>query len=427
MLLVMVALTIRQTLRPIAALTDTATAIAAGDLSRTAPVVSDDELGTLARTFNSMTEQLRELIGGLEQRVAERTADLRRRSRYLETTATVAREAALELDPQRLLTRVVNLISEKFGFYHVGIFLLDSTEKWAVLQAASSEGGQRMLARGHRLRVGQTGIVGYVTARGEPRIVLEVEEDAVYFDNPDLPETHSEMALPLRARGEVIGALDVQSRLPRAFIEEDIDVMQTLADQVAMAISNAQLFQQMQDALRAERRAYGELSREAWRRMLTAQSELGARYDPEGILTSDEQLREIMKRAVEEGRTASGEPDSTPTLSVPLKVRDQTIGVLNVQKPNDEQEWAEAEIEILEALADQLAQALESARLYEDTQRRATREQLTREITDRMRRSPDIEEIVQTTVDELFSALGTSRTFVELRLASTQDDGRDDR
>ena len=157
-----------------------------------------------------------------------------------------------------MLSSAVRLISERLDFYHTGLFFVDPSGEWAVLQAASSEGGRRMLERGHRLRVGAQGIVGDVAARGMPRIALDVGRDAVFFDNPDLPDTHSEMAMPLRSRDVVIGVLDVQSRERGAFTPEDIGVLQTLADQVALAISNARLFSEAQEALATQQRVYAE-------------------------------------------------------------------------------------------------------------------------------------------------------------------------
>ena len=187
MLSALVWLTIRQSIQPINTLTRTATSIAAGDLTRMAPVESEDELGVLARAFNTMTSQLRSLISGLEVRVAERTQALQKRAVHLEVTAQVARESAGIYELQKMLDQTARLVSERFDFYHCGIFLLDDPGEYAILRAASSEGGSRMLARGHRLAVGQTGIVGYVAAHGEARVALDVGADAVFFNNPDLP------------------------------------------------------------------------------------------------------------------------------------------------------------------------------------------------------------------------------------------------
>jgi GAF domain-containing protein len=338
----------------------------------------------------------------------ERTRDLARRARYHEATAAVARDAASLLDVQALLSRVMALISQEFGFYHAGIFLLDPSREWAVLQAASSEGGQRMLARAHRLRVGQQGIVGYVTGRHEPRIALDVGEDAVFFDNPDLPDTHSEMALPLRARGEVIGALDVQSIEPAAFGEEDVAVLQTLADQVAVAISNARLFQQAQESLEAERRAYGEWGRQAWANMVHARPGLGYRY------------REGEVSKIEQDKGVEAETSSTrlPPLALPVAYRNQAFGTIVAHKPVGAGAWTEEEVTLLRTLVDQLGVTLESARLFQDTQRRAAHDRILGEVATHMRETLDMDVVLQTAVREIGEALGI--TEVQIRMGGSR-------
>ncbi len=354
----------------------------------------------------------RELIASQET-LQVQARDLMRRARYLEATAAVAREATSVLDLQELLSRAVTLISERFAFYHTGIFLLDPTGEWAELSATSSEGGRRMLARSHRLRVGEQGIVGYVTSRGESRIALDTGKDAAYFDNPDLPETRSEIALPLRVRGKIIGALDVQSTESQAFSEEDAAVLQTLADQVAVAISNARLFQQAQEALEAERRAYAETSRRAWAEM---SRELGLGYlcNPQGMYQVEGQWRPEMIQASQSGQIIR---DERSTVAIPLKVRDQTVGVVRLRKPEAAGEWTAEEIALMETLSEQLGVALESARLYQDTQRRAVREQLTSQITSRMRESLDVETVLSTAAQEISAALGLMALDVRLSTA----------
>jgi signal transduction histidine kinase/CheY-like chemotaxis protein/HAMP domain-containing protein len=242
--------------KPIIDMTRAAEKIADGDLSVQAEVRSTDEIGTLGTAFNSMTTQLRDLVETLEIRVRERTQQLavqneslQLRSRQLQTVAEVARSIVSTREVDTLLNQVTRLVSDRFGFYHAGIFLLDENNEYAVLRAANSEGGRRMLDRRHRLRVGQVGIVGYVTGTGEPRIATDVGEDAVFFNNPDLPATRSEMALPLKLGGVIIGALDVQSTESNAFTEADVTLFTTLADQISVAIENANAYEISQQTL----------------------------------------------------------------------------------------------------------------------------------------------------------------------------------
>jgi GAF domain-containing protein len=347
----------------------------------------------------------------------ERGSALERRARYLETTAEVAREVTSVLDVPELLARVVTLISERFGFYHIGLFLLDPGGEWAVLQAASSVGGQQMLARGHRLKIGEVGIVSYVIGQGERRIASDVGTDAVFFNNPDLPETRSEMALPLWARGEVIGALDVQSREPAAFTEEDAAVLQTLADQVAMAIGNARLFEQAQQSLEAERRAYGELSGQAWVEVLRARPGLGYRYEKGRVVLPVEHPMPHSERRRENSERPSESTEALPELTLPVQVREHTIGTVNAHKPGGAGSWTSEEVELMKTLTEQLSVALESARLYQDTQRRAAQERVIGEVTARMRESLDIEKVLQTATEELYQVLGLRDLAISLTMA----------
>ena len=233
--------------RPIARLTTVAEKVAEGDLNTRAVVETQDEIGLLATTFNSMTEQLRSVVTSLEQRVEARTAQLR-------TSAEVGRAAASILDTEQLLRDVVNLITDRFGFYYTAIFLTDETGEWAVLHAASGEAGQILKERGHRLFINGQSMVGTAMRSRHPRIALDVGDEAVRFANPLLPETRSEVALPLIVGQQLLGALDVQSTQVAAFDEASAAVLQIMADQIAIALSNTQQFQQTQIALSSERR-----------------------------------------------------------------------------------------------------------------------------------------------------------------------------
>jgi GAF domain-containing protein len=229
-----------------------------------------------------------------------------------------------------------------------------------------------------------------------------------------LPETRSEIALPLQAREEIIGVLDVQSREAGAFDEEDVVVLQTLADQIAVAIANARLFEQLQESLEAERRAYGQLSVVDWQRLSRSKPLLDRRYDPGGVLAGFGDWREEMTRAVQDNTAVSGEVEEMLTLAVPIRVRGQVIGVLDAYKPREAGRWTEDETALLQTLVDQLGIALDSARLYQETQRRASREQAIRQITEKMRRTVDVETILQDTVTELARTLGAPRAYIRL-------------
>jgi GAF domain-containing protein len=425
--------------KPLREMTGAAGQAMEGEWDAIRPFRRFDEVGTLSLALYDMTRRMRELVQSLEQEVAAGEAELARRTHYLETTGEIASAMTGAVDLPRLFAQTVTSISHRFGHYHVGIFLLNPTREWAVLEAASSEEGQRMLSEGYQVRVGQEdNAVGYATALGTSRVVSaqkgapsarvlswlspwrQRERGAGDLApvNPDLPETYTELALPLRAHGEVVGALDIQSTEEDVFSDEDVIVLQALADQLAVAISNARLFQQAQESLEAERRAYGEVSREAWGKMLLTHPDLGFIRDRRGLFPVGDVSSEDIQVVSREGANS---------LATPIKVRGSVIGAIDTYKPAGAGPWTPEEIALLESLADQLGTALESARLYQEAQRRAVRERLTRDITDKMRRAASIEGVVQTAVDELFGALGTSRAFVRLGVApSTQDDGKDD-
>ncbi|MGD8967549.1 MAG: GAF domain-containing protein [Anaerolineae bacterium] len=410
------------------ALAETASQIALGDLERRARVGRGDEIGALADAFNTMTARLRGLIGSLEQRVAERTSDLEERSAYLEASAQVARAASSILDANELIQEVVNLVRDRFGLYYVGLFLIDEMGEWAELRAGTGEAGQQMLAQGHKLRVAGESMIGQCVARAEARIALDVGKEAVRFDNPLLPKTRSEAALPLQSRGRVFGAMTVQSSQPAAFDEDAITVWQTMAEQVAVALDNAYLFAETQSAVEAARRASAEASRQAWAELLRTQPVAGYHCDDRGVVTAENIWRPEMEQAVREGRVvharledpSSGDGARQP-VAVPITVAGEVIGVLDTYKPGDAAPWTDEEIGTLESLAEQLGVSLESARLYRETQRRAAREQLVGQIARRLRATMDPDVILKTTVQELGQALGAELTSVQMGVWSDSD------
>jgi GAF domain-containing protein len=298
-----------------------------------------------------------------------------------------------------------------------------------------------MLARGHRIKVGE-GMVGWSVANSQARIALEAGADAMRLATVELPETRSEAAIPLRSRGQVLGALTVQDSRPGAFDQDAIAAFQAMADQVAVALDNARLFAENQAALDATRRAYGQLSQQAWAELLHARTDWGYRYTQNSVIPTTNDWQPETLQAVQTGQMAQsghqsvqrspaslGEPGlggnetEVATLVVPLKVRDQVIGALSFRRGENDQAWAAEEIALLETLAEQLAVALESARLYQDVQRRAERERLTAQVTTRMRETLDMETVLKTAVQEVRQALGLSEVVVRLvPQVSTQAD-----
>ncbi len=367
--------TLSRLVRPLEQATARLAHFAQGDLSVRLPEpLRPLEMHQLARTFNYMADQIQNAQRKLEREVEARTADLRRRTRQLQAAAEVGRAVTSFQDLDQVLQEATRLISERFGFYHVGIFLLDPNGEYAVLQAANSPGGQRMLQRGHRLKVGEQGIVGYVTGTGKPRIALDVGADAVHFRNPDLPHTRSEMALPLRVGDRILGALDVQSTEPAAFAQEDISTLQLLADLLAVAINNANLLRQRQEALEDLQRAYAQLSQRGWAAFTQQRRLIGYKLDARGTLHP---LQAEEEPPPPEETTE--EPSAAETLTLPIQVRGTTVARLQLRKPAG-QSWHPPEQHLLEQFSQRMGAALEGARLYAEAQRRAAQLQVAAEI-----------------------------------------------
>ena len=377
-------------------------------------VEGNDEIAKLGATFDRLFKKLKDSLSELEDRVEERTASLaeataesEKRAKQFEAVTLVGGAIASIRSLEELLPKVTELISRQFEYYHAGIFLNDTNNEYAVLSAANSEGGKRMLARGHQLKVGAQGIVGYATGTGKPRIALDVGEDATYFDNPDMPETRSEMALPLKIGESVIGALDVQSKAASAFSEEDIGVLSLLADQVSMAIENARLFDQARRSLAESEALYRQYIRQAWGRLPKEQDLAGYRYSAMGAVPIKAKTEDIVKVEAQNSEVS----DDKTNISVPISIRGEMIGTLSVQVPQ-ENKLNNNQLDLVNAVAERVALSAENARLFEETNRRAERERLVSDITMKIRSTNDPDTMIQTTLNELKTALGA--TEVEL-------------
>jgi GAF domain-containing protein len=364
----------------------------------------------------------------LEKRVAEHASELRnanlqieRRALRLQAISEISQNIAANVNQnlRELLSLITKSISEKIGFYHVGIFLLDENREYAVLRATNSAGGARMLDRHHQLRVGGTGIVGYVSQGGRSRIALDTGTDAVFFNNPDLPETRSEMALPLKIGAQVTGVLDIQSDQPSAFNEEDVIALSALANQIAIIVQNSQL------ALSGGESPAFRASASGTRRgvQLTRRDQSqGFSYLPDGSISSAVEIKNpVADKALATGETVTYDQLSktgAPSLAVPVKLRDQVIGIIHVEAADEKRKWTEDEITLIQAVSERAALALENASLFEATERRATQERVVAEVTSRIGESNDMERILQTTIQELGRTLGATRTFIQLGTSS---------
>lgn len=400
------------------------------------------------------------------------------RSQLLHTGAEISKTASSILEADELIDVAVNLIRDKFDFYYVGLFLIE--EAWAVLKAGTGEAGQIQLNKKHRLAVGGESMIGWSVAHRQARIALDVGEDAVHFENPDLPLTRSEMALPLVSRDEVIGALTVQSVEPGAFSDEDITVLQMMADQLANAIKNARLFEEItvvfNEATAAQTEAEERLQEtialqqlsQALSSTLNTQEILDIFFGActkvfgfdylifsqvdglqnrikalAGIGVAESHLKQInyaldsdnfMAEIIRTSRPEiihAGNTDFQPAVAdwtgpvpgtrlfIPISLRQENVGLVEAgfteTRPN---QISEAQLGLMRAFIDQTILALDNAQRYENSQRKARREALIKQITTRVRASNDVETILQTTVKELGTAFESKNRRAYAHLTS---------
>jgi GAF domain-containing protein len=319
--------------------------------------------------------------GSLEERVAERTLQLR-------AVNDVGRVASAILDPEELISRVVNLITDQFGYYYAAIFLVDEKGEWAVLHNATGEAGRVLRENKHRLRVGGNSMVGTAISTGQARIALDVGAEPIRFENPLLPYTRSELALPLIVADRVLGALDVQSTQEAAFGPQEIDTLQSMVSQVAIAFDNARLFQDAQKNIAEMQVIQRQYVLDSWAPM-SGSEELNYQVGDDDL------------------------PVGMAELNIPLSLRDEIIGQISLAT---ETEWTPEQRNLIEAIATQAALALENARLVEGSQASAARERLLAEITGKVWSSNTIDGILQTAIRELGRALDASEASIELNM-----------
>jgi GAF domain-containing protein/FixJ family two-component response regulator/anti-sigma regulatory factor (Ser/Thr protein kinase) len=387
--------------------------------------------------------------------------EAQRRAVQLEVASEVARDAAAILDVDQLLDETVRLISSKFGFYHAAVFLVDERSEYAVLQAASSEGGQRILEQGYKLAVGKAGVIGHVAGAGKHRLAVDVSKDAMYLASPDLPDTRSEMALPLVSRGRVIGVLDVQSVHEAAFTEEDMASLQTMADQLANAIENARLFeaeqrrrQEAETLYRAAQALTTTLDLSQVFECILSELQQVVPYDSasvqllqdgrleiiggHGFPNLDELLgitfdlskednpnREVIRRRAsfivedaplvypafhEEPHASTG---IRAWLGVPLLIGDRPVGMLALDK-RERGFYTSEHARLASAFAAQAAIAIENARLYEEQRKRALQAESLLHIEQAINSSLELDPTLHTIVEMMAQLMGVTQSGIIL-------------
>lgn len=373
------------------------------------PIGQRDELGSLYNTLNVLNRRSEQNIRVLETRVQERTRDI-------EATRDIAQIISNIRDLNILLRRVVDLILQRFeNIYHAQVFLIDPAGEFAVLRVSTGEVGEKLLARGHKLAVGSKSVIGQVTSTGQSVVALDTSASAVHKVNELLPNTRAELALPLRVNENTIGALDLQSQKADAFSEADIRLFQSVADQVAIAITNARLFEESQNRLTEIEALNRQLLGEAWRnyttgrrRALTGASTGGAAAD---------EWSELQQRAVDTAQVVEEFGPTHVTVAIPIILRGQVLGAVEWDIPVAS--YNENTQQLAHELVNRLAITADNTRLFEQSYQAAQRERLVNDIATKLMEQTDVAQILQVAVKEIGQALRVPQTSI--RLASDRD------
>ncbi len=384
-------------------------------LSRSAVNALDRSVTRLHENEIALAESNRALQAE-SARLEARTNQLELRTSQLRAITELGRVATTIHEQEALCVTVPKLIGERLGLDYVGLFLVDEAQAHLVLRGSYSSSGKDPLV-GREVSLRADDVIATTAVAGEARLVAEMDDAAA-------PATHSRLVLPIVVEANVLGVLDLHNASfnasPAAFNRQDVTVLQSLADQLAVALESVKLFAETQEALEMAQHAYGEISGRAWGEMLRNVGFTGFRSREQEISPLDARLTPEIEQALREKQLVHipGDAEKDHLLVLPIKVRDRVIGVVDTYKPGHTPGWTETEIEVLRELSERLGMALESARLYEDTQRRAAREQLVSEVTARMRETLDMERILRTAVSEVRRSLDLEEVEVYLSRSS---------
>jgi GAF domain-containing protein len=357
--------------------------------------------------------ELQEQMAILNRRVTDRTAEVSEYLLYLQTSTELSQAINTNPESGQLMQEFVDLLQKRFGLYYVGLFLVDQSEKWAVLQVGTGETGKLMVSRQHKIEIG-SGMVGWCIANARARSAADAGNDAVRLATPELPHTRSEAAIPIRSLGKVIGALSLQSIRTNSFSTEMMTVLQNYADILGTVLDNLQLNKDVLTLQETEVLTRKDRERTAWVNTFGGRGGQGLLYDRMSITPIYQKSNPDIQKVYTTTQVVSQQENDTPVAFVPVQVREQVIGVLTFRKKLHDPLWTQAEVSLLQQLADQLASALDNARLYQSIQSQAAREQLMAEVTSRMRETLDTDTVLRTAAEEIYHSLQLEHVAIEL-------------
>jgi len=389
---------------PLESLIQTLLEVQKGNIKSRTRIVGLDEVGQIGVYLNQTLDQLERLQTNLEGQVAEHTRQLERNALQLRTAAFIARQNIGQKDLGELFDDIVRSISEQLRLSHTGIYLIKENREHAALQAAFPEGDKRLVETGYELKVARQNIIGAAIMEKRP-MIMNSGTDAAAFSNPEFSETRSEVALPLVIQQNVIGVLDIQSSVQDAFGKDDLETLQVLADQIALAIENTRLLDESKTMISQLEFLSSQQTRNSWQEYLQRISPI-YQFTPTGV-----------KQITTTQNTAQ-----KSDLRIPLILRGQEIGSIALQR-KDSTRWTSSEHDLVEKVAAQIALALENSRLLEETRRKASQEQIVNEISARLGRSLDVDTLLQTAARELGSLPDVAEVSVYIEPISKTEQG----
>jgi GAF domain-containing protein len=368
-----------------------------------------NDLEAIQESFSSLADKLKNVQTELEHEIEAGNTSLLRRQTIIEAFLRFIRESVDNPDLKDILVRGSEIITEQFGFYHTGIYLVDDAGEYAILQAANREEGHHLRLQNHKIKAGQGGAVDFVISNRLPHLISETRADPGLALEPSPQETRSELALPIRIQHNLIGVLDVHTARPEAFSTEDLSILEVLAGLVALAIQNTRLAKQIELAHEELKNLYHENIQDSWQRR-EGRKPLAYKYDRISVEPFNEEFA---------GNNSVFEQEYTSvndrcTITVPLRSGDQLLGSLVFHREVEEGDWNSEEENLLEEIARQVAPTLEKARLMEEVQQRALQESLIGKISARTQSSLDMDTVIKTAVQEIALALPASRVQIRM-------------
>lgn len=345
--------------------------------------------------------------------LTEQTLNLEHTNSFLNAITELSQLIKTHLSIDSLIQQAITLLQSHFNLYYAGVFLLDESEQWAVLQAGTGEIGKEMLARQHRIKIG-SGMIGWSILNARQRVAANVSSDALHLPAYELPETQSEAAIPINVGGKIIGAITVQSTLIDYFDQKMLISLQSFADILGLAIKAFELSAQNKQLSEEQQKIWDIEDRETWQDSLGDHGIKGLLYDRTSITTTNMHSTPEMERARNTGKPLILLQNDSPTAYIPVQVRKVVIGVLVLRKPPNSEPWTEKDISLLTLLSDQLGQALENARIYQTIRQQASRDKLVSEVTNRMQETLDVDTVLRTAAEKIYQALQVEDLSIEL-------------